>query len=79
MCGKVLIALSQQYALIKETIVSSIKNDFKGDVDAWWENAYLDEEMELISDNGHYGENYEFFIEEDGKLFDVHEYLTGKL
>jgi len=62
-----------------ETIVSSIKNDFNGDVDAWWENAYLDEEMELISDNGNYGENYEFFIEEDGKLFDVHEYLTGKL
>ena len=62
-----------------ESVVSSIKNDFNGDVDAWWENAYLDEEMDLISDNGNFGENLEFFIEEGGKHFDVHEYLKGQL
>ena len=60
--------------------INSIKNDYNGDIDDWWENRYLDEEMELISDNGSYDENIEFFIEdESGNNHDIHDFLSKYL
>ena len=32
-------------------ILTTIKNDYDSNIDNWWENAYLDEEMDLIADN----------------------------
>ena len=35
-------------------VLMVIEESFNGDVEEWWENSYLDEEMDLISDNGRY-------------------------
>jgi hypothetical protein len=60
-------------------VLTTIKNDYDSNIDDWWENAYLDEEMDLISDNGSYDENLNFFIEHDGKFHDINEFLSAKL
>ena len=60
-------------------ILTTIKNDYASNIDDWWENAYLDEEMDLISDNGIYDENLNFFIEHEGKFHDINEFLSARL
>ena len=68
-----------KYAVETEFIntINSIKNDYGGDIDEWWENRCLDEEMDLISDNGSYDENIMFYIEdESGKHHDINDFLS---
>ena len=71
-------------------ILTTIKNDYHSNIDEWWENAYLDEEMDLISDNFSfdkncfpssffYDENLNFFIEHEGKFHYINEFLSAKL
>ncbi len=60
-------------------ILTTIKNDYASNIDDWWENAYLDEEMDLISDNGSYDENLNFFIDYEGKFHDINEFLSARL
>ena len=52
---------------------------YDSNIDDWWENAYLDEEMDLISDNGIYDENLNFFIEYAGEFHDINEFLSARL
>ena len=60
-------------------ILTTIKNDYNSNIDEWWENAYLDEEMDLISDNGNYDENLNYFIESKGKFHDINEFIAARL
>ena len=60
-------------------ILTTIKNDYDSNIDDWWENTYLDEEMDLISDNGIYDENLNFFIECAGKFHDINEFLSARI
>ena len=47
------------------------------DVEEWWENSYLYEEMDLLSDNGSYDENIMYYVEdENGKFHDIFDYLN---
>ena len=45
-----------------------IEESFNGDVEEWWENSYLDEEMDLISDNGSYDENIMYYVEDENEV-----------
>ena len=71
-------------------ILTTIKNDYHSNIDEWWENAYLDEEMDLISDNFSfdkncfpssflYDENLNFFIEHERKFHYINEFLSARL
>ena len=62
-----------------DKIISIIKNDFDSDIDEWWEDACLDEEMDIISDNGNYGQELDFFIEHEGKLHDMDEFILARM
>ena len=58
-------------------VLMVIEESFNGDVEEWWENSYLDEEMDLISDNGSYDENIMYYVEdENGKFHDIFDYLN---
>lgn len=58
-------------------VILAINSDFNGDVEEWWENSYLYEEMDLISDNGSYDENIMYYVEdENGKFHDIFDYLN---
>ena len=71
-------------------ILTTIKNDYDSNIDDWWDNAYLTDEMDLISDNCRYGnfyfppsfvlgENAHCLIEDEGKCFYINEYLSSRI
>ena len=58
-------------------VLMAIEESFNGDVEEWWENSYLYEEMDLISDNGSYDENIMYYVEdENGKFHDIFDYIN---
>lgn len=62
-----------------DELLALIKSDFNSNVDDWWDNSDLNEEMELLEDFGNYDENLNYFIEVEGVLHDMFDYLTDRL
>ncbi|NBN98230.1 MAG: hypothetical protein EBV19_03185 [Flavobacteriia bacterium] len=60
-------------------LINSIKTDHEGSVDSWWDNVFYDLQLDMeIIEEGEYGDNLEFFIQdENGTVHhDSFEYLT---
>ena len=60
-------------------LINSIKTDHEGSVDSWWDNVFYDLQLDMeIIEEGEYGDNLEFFIQdENGTVHhDPFEYLT---
>ena len=63
-------------------LIHNIKTNHGGSVDAWWDNEFIDLQMDMeIIEEGEYGENLEFFIQdENGSVHhDAFEYLSQQV
>jgi hypothetical protein len=63
-------------------LIHNIKTNHGGSVDAWWDNEFIDLQMDMeIIEEGEYGENLEFFIQdENGAVYnDAFGYLIQML
>jgi len=59
-------------------LINNIKTNHGGSVDAWWDNEFIDLQMDMeIIEEGEYGENLEFFIQDEHG--DVHHDPFGYL
>lgn len=60
-------------------LINTIKTDHSGSVDSWWDNVFYDLQLDMeIIEEGEYGENLEFFIQDESGAVhhDPFEYLT---
>lgn len=60
-------------------LIHNIKTNHGGSVDAWWDNEFIDLQMDMeLIEEGEYGENLEFYIQdENGAVYnDAFGYLT---
>lgn len=47
-------------------LINNIKTNHGGSVGAWWDNEFIDLQMDMeIIEEGEYGENLEFFIQDE--------------
>ena len=61
-----------------DDLVNSIKTGHEGNVDSWWDNVFFDLQLDMeIIEEGEYGENLEFFIQDEHG--DVHHDPFGYL
>lgn len=63
-------------------LINNIKTNHGGSVDAWWDNEFFDLQFDMeIIEEGEYGENLEFFIQDENGLVhnDAFGYLTQKV
>lgn len=59
-------------------LINTIKTDHSGSVDSWWDNVFFDLQLDMeIIEEGEYGENLEFFIQDENG--DVHNDPFGYL
>lgn len=59
-------------------LINSIKTDHEGSVDSWWDNVFFDLQLDMeIIEEGEYGENLEFFIQDENGA--VHNDAFGYL
>jgi hypothetical protein len=64
-----------------EELLSSIKTEFNGSVDDFWDNRFMDLQLDMeIIGAGEYSENIEYFIEdENGNSHDAFEFLESRV
>lgn len=64
-----------------EKLLITIKTEFNGSVDDWWDNLFMDLQMDMeIIEQGEYSENIEFFIEdENGNSYNAFEFLESRV
>ena len=65
-----------------DDLVNSIKTGHEGNVDSCWDNVFFDLQLDMeIIEEGEYGENLEFFIQdENGDVhYDPFGYLSQKV
>jgi len=64
-----------------EKLLNTIKTEFNGNVDDWWDNLFIDLQMDMeIIEEGEYSENLEFFIEdENGNSHNAFEFLESRV
>ena len=64
-----------------EKLLITIKTEFNGSVDDWWDNLFMDLQMDMeIIEQGAYSENIEFFIEdENGNSYNAFEFLESRV
>lgn len=64
-----------------ESVLNKIRNEHEGNIDSWWENEFMDIQMDMdIIDEGNYSENLEFFIEDEkGISHNLFEFLESQI
>lgn len=63
-------------------LINNIKTKHGGSVESWWDNEFIDLQMDMeIIEEGQYGENLEFFIQDESGIVhnDAFGYLTLRI
>jgi hypothetical protein len=64
-----------------ESVLNKIREEYEGNVGSWWDNDFMDLQMDMeMIEEGNYSENLEFFIEdENGVSHNAYEFLESHI